>query len=266
MADEPRHAAGQATYEVREILDGDAWVDMGVLYRCNHYTEAVEFALDRAGAASDDAEKPLSPPCVVERRAARRLAARGLPPPVGGLVHAVRAELAAVRPAPVPRAVDVDAAAGRTRADAEALPPANPDRLEKASGCDGGDHVSWALGRGRVLPGARLDRELGNGSGFEEECVEDGYGLGLAPGIEGLTEPVANGPKAVEIGPGQALRSFLQPGRLVQAEPARDLRHVPDDVRRVGKEIPGVDEADREADRVGVVVRRHLTFSLHLRQ
>ena len=33
MAEELRHAAGQATYEVREILDGDAWVDMGILYR-----------------------------------------------------------------------------------------------------------------------------------------------------------------------------------------------------------------------------------------
>ena len=46
MAEEPRHAAGRAIYEVREILDGDAWVDMGILYRCHDYADAVEFAFD----------------------------------------------------------------------------------------------------------------------------------------------------------------------------------------------------------------------------
>ena len=49
MAEDLRHAAGQATYEVREILDGDAWVDMGILYRCHDYGEAVEFAFDYLG-------------------------------------------------------------------------------------------------------------------------------------------------------------------------------------------------------------------------
>jgi hypothetical protein len=46
MAEDLRHAAGQPTYEVREILDGDAWVDMGILYRCHDYADAVEFAFD----------------------------------------------------------------------------------------------------------------------------------------------------------------------------------------------------------------------------
>jgi hypothetical protein len=46
MAEDVRHAAGQATYEVREILDGDAWLDMGILYRCIDYAHAVEFAFD----------------------------------------------------------------------------------------------------------------------------------------------------------------------------------------------------------------------------
>jgi hypothetical protein len=49
MAEEVRHAAGQATYEVREILDGDAWVDMGILYRCTDYAQAVDFAFDYLG-------------------------------------------------------------------------------------------------------------------------------------------------------------------------------------------------------------------------
>jgi hypothetical protein len=49
MAEELRHAAGQATYEVREILDGDAWVEMGILYRCTDYAQAVDFAFDYLG-------------------------------------------------------------------------------------------------------------------------------------------------------------------------------------------------------------------------
>jgi hypothetical protein len=49
MAEDLRHAAGQATYEVREILDGDAWVDMGILYRCTDYAQAVDFAFDYLG-------------------------------------------------------------------------------------------------------------------------------------------------------------------------------------------------------------------------
>jgi hypothetical protein len=49
MAGDVRHAAGQATYEVREILDGDAWVDMAILFRCEQYEQAVEFAFDYLG-------------------------------------------------------------------------------------------------------------------------------------------------------------------------------------------------------------------------
>lgn len=44
MAEDLRHAAGQASYEVREVLDGDPAV--GVLFRCAHYVHAVEFAFD----------------------------------------------------------------------------------------------------------------------------------------------------------------------------------------------------------------------------
>ena len=49
MAEDLRHAAGQATYEAREILDGDAGMDMGVLYHCNDYAQAVDFAFDYLG-------------------------------------------------------------------------------------------------------------------------------------------------------------------------------------------------------------------------
>ena len=46
MADDLRHAAGQPTYEVREVLDEDYAVDLGLLFRCNDYVHAVEFAFD----------------------------------------------------------------------------------------------------------------------------------------------------------------------------------------------------------------------------
>jgi len=46
MAEELRHAAGQATYEIREIRDGDLRVEAGTLFRCNDYGRAVEFAFD----------------------------------------------------------------------------------------------------------------------------------------------------------------------------------------------------------------------------
>ena len=49
MAEDVRHAAGQPTYEVREILDGDAWLDLGILYRCADYGQAVDFAFDYLG-------------------------------------------------------------------------------------------------------------------------------------------------------------------------------------------------------------------------
>jgi hypothetical protein len=46
MAEHHRHAAGQATYEVREVLDGDPSVDVAVLFRCTDYAHAVDFAFD----------------------------------------------------------------------------------------------------------------------------------------------------------------------------------------------------------------------------
>jgi hypothetical protein len=46
MAEHLRHAAGQATYEVCEVLDGDPSVELAVLFRCTDYVHAVEFAFE----------------------------------------------------------------------------------------------------------------------------------------------------------------------------------------------------------------------------
>lgn len=44
MAEELRHAAGQATHEVCEIREGDLRVETVILFRCDDYARAVEFA------------------------------------------------------------------------------------------------------------------------------------------------------------------------------------------------------------------------------
>jgi hypothetical protein len=46
MAEELRHAAGHATYEVHEVLDEDPVVNLGILFRCTDYVGAVEFAFE----------------------------------------------------------------------------------------------------------------------------------------------------------------------------------------------------------------------------
>ena len=49
MAEDLRHAAGRATYEVREVRDGDPTVDLGLLFRCTDYVHAVEFVFEYLG-------------------------------------------------------------------------------------------------------------------------------------------------------------------------------------------------------------------------
>jgi hypothetical protein len=49
MAELHRHAAGQATYEVREIGDADGGLDLEILFRCRDYGQAVEFAFEYLG-------------------------------------------------------------------------------------------------------------------------------------------------------------------------------------------------------------------------
>ena len=46
MAEELRHAAGQATYEVREGADEAYAREGGLLFRCTDYGRAVEFAFE----------------------------------------------------------------------------------------------------------------------------------------------------------------------------------------------------------------------------
>jgi hypothetical protein len=46
MAEEVRHAAGQATYEVHEVLGEDPAVDVGIVCRCEDYVRAVDFAFE----------------------------------------------------------------------------------------------------------------------------------------------------------------------------------------------------------------------------
>jgi len=46
MAGNVCHAAGQPSYEVRELHDGDPPIDLGVRYRCDDFLDASDFALD----------------------------------------------------------------------------------------------------------------------------------------------------------------------------------------------------------------------------
>ncbi|TMJ96128.1 MAG: hypothetical protein E6G67_05490 [Actinobacteria bacterium] len=60
MADLHRHAAGQPIYEVRELLEGEPAVNLGVRYECSDFLRAVDFAVEyrdandpsRSGAVS----------------------------------------------------------------------------------------------------------------------------------------------------------------------------------------------------------------------
>ena len=46
MAEHDRHAAWQATYEVRGLREGEPPVDLGLRFAATNYTEAVEYAFD----------------------------------------------------------------------------------------------------------------------------------------------------------------------------------------------------------------------------
>jgi hypothetical protein len=72
MAEDLRHAAGEATYEVRELLDPDGGVDMEILYRCSEYVLAVEFALDYLGRRDPRRTGAVGGLQVVKERSGRR--------------------------------------------------------------------------------------------------------------------------------------------------------------------------------------------------
>lgn len=46
MVENVRHAAGQTTYEVREILEGDLALDLGVRFESADFGTALDFAFD----------------------------------------------------------------------------------------------------------------------------------------------------------------------------------------------------------------------------
>ncbi|MGH2994691.1 MAG: hypothetical protein ACRDM9_00080 [Gaiellaceae bacterium] len=46
MVENVRHAAGQTTYEVREILEGDPALDLGVRFESTDFGAALDFAFD----------------------------------------------------------------------------------------------------------------------------------------------------------------------------------------------------------------------------
>ena len=55
MADRYRHAAGQPVYEVRELIEGDPAVDLGVRYECTDFIRAIDYAVIRSAAAITNA-------------------------------------------------------------------------------------------------------------------------------------------------------------------------------------------------------------------
>ena len=72
MAEDLRHAARRPTYEVREILDGDAGLDMDVLFRCEEYVAAVEFAFDYLGRRDPRRTGAVGGLHVIKQEAGRR--------------------------------------------------------------------------------------------------------------------------------------------------------------------------------------------------
>jgi hypothetical protein len=52
MVDDSRHAAGQTTYEVHEVLEHDPAVDLGLRFTASDFSEAIELALDYLQAAN----------------------------------------------------------------------------------------------------------------------------------------------------------------------------------------------------------------------
>jgi len=72
MAEELRHAAGQATYEVHEIRDGDLLVGTAILFRCDVYAQAVEFAFDYLGRRDPRREGVVGGLQVIKEEGGRR--------------------------------------------------------------------------------------------------------------------------------------------------------------------------------------------------
>jgi hypothetical protein len=57
MVDESRHAAGQPTYEVHEVLEHDPAANLEVRFSSRDFSEAIEFALDYLESEDPDRNK-----------------------------------------------------------------------------------------------------------------------------------------------------------------------------------------------------------------
>jgi hypothetical protein len=57
MADNLRHAAGQPTYEVREVLEHEPAADLGMRFSSHDFSEAIELALDFLESEDPDRSK-----------------------------------------------------------------------------------------------------------------------------------------------------------------------------------------------------------------
>ena len=60
------HAAGQLTYEVHEMRDGDAALDLGVRHTCLGYDEAEDFAFEFLDAHDPDRDGKVAGLDIVE--------------------------------------------------------------------------------------------------------------------------------------------------------------------------------------------------------
>jgi hypothetical protein len=84
MAEQVRHAAGQATYEVHEVLGEDSTASLGILFRCADYASAVEFAFDYLANRDSQRERAVDGLEVVKNDRGKRV-------PVWTYSHAAQA-------------------------------------------------------------------------------------------------------------------------------------------------------------------------------
>jgi len=70
MADHTRHAAWHTTYEVHEVVD-DTAIDLGLRFRSDDFTEAIEWALEYL-QPKDPSDKEVSALQIVKDEAGKR--------------------------------------------------------------------------------------------------------------------------------------------------------------------------------------------------
>ena len=70
MADNTRHAAWHTTYEVHEVVD-DTAIDLGLRFRSDDFTEAIEWALEYL-QPNDPSDREVSALQIVKDEAGKR--------------------------------------------------------------------------------------------------------------------------------------------------------------------------------------------------